>query len=508
MANNSEPLRVRFAPSPTGELHLGGARTALFNYLLAKKTGGQFIIRLEDTDQNRFIPGSADRLLSDLAWLGLDWDEGPIIGGGFKGNFGPYIQSERLNLYRDAVDKLLAAGLAYEDYLTPDELASRRELAQKTGVVALKALHLGLDLSEEKNRRDNQAPKVIRLKTPTEGDCTFNDAIRGSITVPWSQIDDQVLLKSDGYPTYHLAVVVDDHAMNINLVLRAEEWLPSTPKHLFLYQALGWEPPKFGHLPLILNSDRSKMSKRKDGDRVWISSYRDQGYLPTAMVNFLALLGWHESGDREKYSLNELIQNFSLERVQKSGAIFNEEKLKALNLQYIKDLSSVEFETLALPFVTETISQQFSLLGPNVLSQTIKHLQARVQVLSDIPNLLSDFLYLKPEITALNLIGKNSTLEITQQVLEKLSVFITEKSLSGLEPERIKSILDTLAQDNNWERGQVLSPLRLALSGKIQSIDPFTLLSVLPVNESLKRLNLAREILISYLATAQSSDTL
>lgn len=345
-------IRTRFAPSPTGFLHVGGLRTALYNYLFAKKNNGRFILRIEDTDQRRKVAGAVENLLATLDWAGVKPDEGPQIGG----DFGPYVQSERLELYRKYVQELLDNGQAYYCFCSAERLQQLKEWqAARKIPPRYDNLCRSLSANEVKRHLESGAEHVIRMKVPTEDAIEIDDLIRGNVTFPVGQIDDQVLLKSDGFPTYHLANVVDDHLMQISHVIRGEEWLPSTPKHVLLYRFFGWDLPKFAHLSLLLNPDKSKLSKRQ-GD-VAVEDYRRKGYLPQALINFLALLGWNPGDDREIFSLDELIREFSLERVSRSGAIFNIEKLNWMNGIYIRNLSPEHLLNSARPFLEEGLRQ-------------------------------------------------------------------------------------------------------------------------------------------------------
>ncbi len=334
MTDQSRP-RVRFAPSPTGFLHVGGLRTALYNYLFARKTQGTFILRIEDTDRSRYVEGAVENLIATLAWSGLEFDEGPGKGGGS----GPYIQSERLDIYRRHVDDLLAKKHAYHCFCTSDRLDEMRKQQEKMRIAPKYDRQcLRLPVGEVSGRLADGAQSVVRMRIPESATITIRDIIRGDVEFQSDRVDDQVLLKSDGYPTYHLANVVDDRLMGITHVIRGEEWLSSTPKHVLLYQFFGWDPPQFAHLPLLLNADRSKLSKRQ-GD-VAVEDYRSAGYLPEGLVNFVALLGWNPGDEREIFSLAELVNEFSLERVGKAGAIFNVEKLKWVNQQHLRRLDA------------------------------------------------------------------------------------------------------------------------------------------------------------------------
>lgn len=329
----NETPRVRFAPSPTGYLHVGGLRTALFNYLFAKKNNGTFVLRIEDTDRNRFVEGAVDNLISALKWAGLEFDEGPEIGG----NFGPYMQSHRLDIYKKYAEELILKGKAYYCFCSPERLKKLREEQEKQKLPQVKYDKHCLHLSESevaKNLAEGIA-NVVRLNVESDKTIQFDDIVRDYVEFESNNVDDQVLIKGDGFPTYHLANVVDDHLMKITHVIRGEEWLSSTPKHVLLYDAFQWERPIFVHLPLLLNPDRSKLSKRQ-GD-VAVEDYRDKGYLKDALINFVALLGWNAGDDKEFYSIEELIESFSLERVNKAGAVFDLQKLNWLNAEHLRN---------------------------------------------------------------------------------------------------------------------------------------------------------------------------
>jgi glutamyl-tRNA synthetase len=369
-------VRVRFAPSPTGFLHLGGLRTALYDYLFARHTGGTFILRIEDTDRSRIVPGAIENLIGSLHRLGLDIDEGPLTGGAY----GPYVQSERLEIYRCEVRRLLDSGDAYPCFCSPDTLAQMRsEQLSRGEFVKYDRRCLHLSREEVQARLERGEAHVIRLKMPDQRRFRFDDIIRGQVEMNTSQSDDQVLLKSDGFPTYHLAAVVDDHYMKISHVIRGEEWLSSTPKHLWLYECLGWEPPKWVHLPLILNPDRSKLSKRMND--VSVESYLEKGYLKEALLNFVALLGWHGADDREIYSLEELCREFSLERVNKAGAVFDLTKLDWMNGIYLRKLPLDEVIRQALPWFEKG---GISLPDPGILRTIVAAARERCTLLPEI----------------------------------------------------------------------------------------------------------------------------
>jgi glutamyl-tRNA synthetase len=359
-------VRVRFAPSPTGPLHMGGVRTALYNYLFAKKNNGTFIIRIEDTDQTRFVPGAQEYIMDALNWCGIIADEGPGIGG----NYGPYVQSERKSMYQPYAEELVSNDKAYYAFDTPEELDAVREQAKQMGMpnwqynsVTRTSLKNSLTLSadEVKRRLDAGEPYVIRMKMPRNHDVRFEDVIRGWVVVNTNNLDDKVLFKSDGMPTYHLANIVDDHTMEITHVIRGEEWLPSAPLHVLLYEAFGWEAPKFAHLPLLLRPDGNGKLSKRDGDRLgfpvfptnWTtadgelySGYREQGYFAGSFINMLAFLGWNPGTTQEIFNMTELIDAFTLDRVGKAGAKFDPDKTKWFQQQYLKAASDVELAAL------------------------------------------------------------------------------------------------------------------------------------------------------------------
>ena len=334
-SNDSRPVRVRIAPSPTGDPHVGTAYIALFNYVFARQQGGAFILRIEDTDQTRSRADSQAAIFRALRWVGLEWDEGPDVGG----PHGPYRQSERLGIYREHAELLIERGRAYRCFCTPERLTRvREELRAKKALTTGYDRHCrSLDPAEAVRRAAAGEPHTVRLATPLEGTTRFVDRLRDEVEIPNTQVDDQVLLKSDGFPTYHLANVVDDRLMGISHVIRAEEWISSTPKHVMLYEAFGWEQPVWIHMPLLRNADKSKISKRKNP--VSIDYYEDAGILPQALLNFLAIMGWSFGGDREKFTLQEMVEVFSWDKVSLGGPVFDPDKLRWLNEKYIHDLS-------------------------------------------------------------------------------------------------------------------------------------------------------------------------
>jgi glutamyl-tRNA synthetase len=439
-------VRVRFAPSPTGALHPGSARTVLFNYLFAHKLGGTFILRIEDTDQSRYEASSLGSILEGMRWLGLRWDEGPEVGG----DFGPYFQSERLDLYHRMVQRLIDAGHAYPCFCTPERLEQLRQEQRKAGLPTRYDRHcLGLSEAEVKARVEAGEVPVIRMKVP-EGKTAARDLVRGETTFDNSSQDDQVLLKSDGFPTYHLASVVDDHEMQITHVIRGDEWLASFPKHVMLYQMFGWTPPQFVHLPVVLGADRSKLSKRHGAASVL--EYRDMGYLPEAMVNFLAFLGWSPGTGEEFFTLERLVPAFELEKIQDSPAVFDVAKLDSVNGQHIRALPTREFAARLEPFVPELSAAMREAAAPLV--------QERMQRLTEAPGLLN-FLVHRPETIPDEIIPKKHDLEGTITLLQDLRLlFETAELGEAMEPE-----LRRLADERGWKAGEVFMTLRIALTG-------------------------------------------
>lgn len=483
-------FRVRFPPSPTGYLHIGGLRTALYNFLFARHHNGVFILRVEDTDRSRYVPGAVESLLTTLKKMGLSPDEGPELENGLivqKGDFGPYIQSERLALYQEHAQVLLEKGSAYYCFCSEERLSSLRsqqELAKLPTKYDRRCLQLSPD--EIKQKHSASEPFVIRLRVP-DGETSFADMIRGRITIQNSEVDDQVLQKSDGFPTYHLANIVDDHLMNITHVIRGDEWLSSVPKHVILYRAFGWEAPQFAHLPLILNPDRSKLSKRQ-GD-VAVEDYLVKGYLPEALNNFVALLGCNPKADQEIYSMQELIDLFDLTKVNKSPAIFMRDKLDWMNGQYIRRKSASELARLVEPFL-----KQAEVEVPGAMLEKICEVEReRLVLLSDIVEKAQSYLAL-PEYPASMLVWKKSTNEDAlaqlQALLPLISGFSEETWGSVALCER--ALLEYIGS-NGLQNGNVLWPLRVALSGASASPSPFELLWVLGREEAVKRVRYAIE---------------
>ena len=483
--------RVRYAPSPTGAPHIGNIRTALFNWLLARHTGGAFVVRIEDTDQARLVPGALEAILGSLRWLGLNWDEGPEVGG----THGPYVQSERLPIYQQHAEQLVARGHAYHCYCTPEQLeqARREQMARKEPLRYNRACR---DLTPDQRRVHEAAgePYVIRFKVPLSGQTTFHDLFRGEITFDNATLDDFVLLKSDGWPTYQLANIVDDHLMGITHVLRGDEWISSTPKHILEYQAFGWEPPLIGHLALILGKDRTKLSKRHGATDVL--TYRQMGYLPDALVNFLALLGWsppEEVADRtEILGRSDLIRLFSLDRIGVTPSIFDTEKLDWMNGYYIRQLSADELAREITPFL-----QQAELVPPEpVPAETRAYIRAivpliqeRIKRLTEAPDLTDFFFVPRLSHDAALLVQKGMTPEQTRQALAIARDRVA--ALPRFDGAALEGVLRPLADELGLKTGQLFGALRVAVTGRTVAPPLFQTMAVLGRERCVERLGQA-----------------
>lgn len=475
------PIKTRFAPSPTGYLHVGGLRTALYAYLFAKKHKGTFLLRIEDTDQKRFVEGAAENLMDVLKFFELNWDEGP------------YYQSERSAIYKKYADQLIADGKAYHCFCSAERLQKMREDQQARKQAPKYDRHC-LSLSKEEVEAKIAAgePYVIRQLIPDE-ELNFHDMVRGDMSFHGRDVDDQVLVKSDGLPTYHLANVVDDHEMGITHVIRGEEWLPSTPKHVWLYKAFGWDLPEFAHIPLLLNPDKSKLSKRQ-GD-VAAEDYIKKGYLKEAMINFIAFLGWNPGTEEEIFSLSELVDRFSIDRVQKGGAIFNVEKLDWLNGHYIREKTALELAKLILPDlrplgvkINESDLEEGTSKEANDLLKYVDCVQTRMKTLTDGPEMLRPFLLERLEYDTALFEHKK------MKVDKATAVLALEKSLPVLEAledykneDSIKEVLFDLIKKLGMKNGQVLWPLRVALTNEQYSPGTFEMIHVLGKEITIRR---------------------
>jgi len=479
-------IRVRFAPSPTGYLHVGGLRTALYNFLFAKKNRGRFILRIEDTDRNRYVEGAVENLISALKWAGIEYDEGPDNSG----NFGPYKQSQRLEIYKQHSDQLITNGNAYYCFCTPERLKELREEQEKQKLPQAKYDKHCLNLS--KNDIDENLskgiPYVVRLNIRPNHKIIFDDIIRERVEFDSNNIDDQVLIKSDGYPTYHLANVVDDHLMEISHVIRGEEWLSSTPKHVLLYDAFGWERPIFAHLPLLLNPDKSKLSKRQ-GD-VAVEDYRDKGFLKEALINFVALLGWNAGDDKEFYYMDELIEKFSLDRVNKAGAVFDLQKLNWLNAEHLRKMNN---QSILQLLREEILKSQFSTLSlsDHYLLSIIEAMKERVSFIKEFITTCQYF-YTSPVEYEQKSVEKNWNPETARQMKHLKDRFA---DLIAPQKEDYEAVLTKAAEELGIGKGKLIHPLRLALSGQSTGPGMFDLIYILGKEETIKRIDRAISIL-------------
>lgn len=482
-------MRTRFAPSPTGSMHIGGLRTALFAWLIAKKTGGQFLLRVEDTDRAREVVGATEDFVKILTWAGLKPDEGVMFDSAGAltetGPHGPYHQSKRLPLYRQHVDQLLRNGHAYYCFCTSERLDEMRKKQQQRHLPPMYD-RLCADLSkDEVQKRVTAGEKhVIRMKVPHEETVTFHDEIYGDMSFKGHTIDDQVLLKSDGFPTYHLAHVVDDYLMKIDCVIRGEEWLSSLPKHLLLWRYFGWTPPKYAHMPLILNKDRSKLSKRQ-GDTA-AGAYVTKGYLPEALLNFLVLLGWNPGTEQELFSLEELVSAFSLDRVHKSGAVFDLEKLEWLQGQWMRKIPVAEFVERILPFVIEKYPAVKS--DANFLKKA-GLIQERITFFSEAPDMLGYF-YETPTVS-LDLVASPKQ-KVTKDDLPKI-IDLLKMALSSIAEidwsrETIIASIEPAIASSGFKKGQILWPLRVLLTGREYSAGAYEVAELLGKEETMRRL--------------------
>jgi len=478
MAQAARPVRVRIAPSPTGDPHVGTAYIALFNYVFAKSAGGAFVLRIEDTDQTRARADSEQMIFDALHWCGLTWDEGPDVGGPYA----PYRQSERAHHYKAACSELLEAGKAYRCFCTPDRLAKVRIQQQAEKKNPGYDRHCrDLDPADGRARAEQGETHVIRMKVPLSGPIVVHDQLRGEISIDATQIDDQVLLKSDGLPTYHLANVVDDHLMEITHVIRAEEWISSTPKHVLLYQAFGWEPPQFFHMPLLRNSDKSKISKRKNP--VSINYYKDIGILPHALLNFLGLMGWSFGGDREKFTLAEMVEAFAWDKVALGGPVFNLEKLTWLNEKYIHDL---DYAALADTVIDWRLNKEFLVKVLPLVRERIKKLDELVPMIEYFFSGDLDYSAVKAEMKIPDVEPK----DVAKGLLELVDALDARE---GFAAATIEEEARKWSEARGWKPKFAFSLLRLAATARKASPPLFETMSVLGKEITRRRLRKAAE---------------
>lgn len=487
--------RTRFAPSPTGYLHVGGLRTALYSYLVAKKAGGQFLLRIEDTDQARLVEASMIDILKSLYWASVIPDEGAMLNGAGeitqKGDHGSYIQSERIPKYQKFAQELLEAGKAYYCFCSEERLKELREVQEKNKQpTGYDGACLSISLEDAKKRIAAGEKAPIRIKMPKTGTTEVKDLIRGDVSFKNDLQEDFVGMKTDGFPTYHLASVIDDHDMEITHVIRGEEWLSSAPKHIQLYNSFGWTAPQFAHLSLLLNPDKSKLSKRQ-GD-VAVGDYEKKGYLPEAMINFIAFLGWNPGGEREIYSLAELVQEFSLEKVSKAGAVFNIEKLNWYNKEYIKVMPAEEFLRRAAPFLVQAgLVTEEKLADANYVAWLAKAValeKERVTTLAEVPEAIKFVFNVSPFVAPL-LVWRKGTPEEVKKILPEARAFVA--GLSDWTKTGLETAVKAWITEKAYPVGGVMWPLRVSLSGQQNSPGPFEIAEVLGKEETLKRIDAA-----------------
>lgn len=492
-------IRDRFAPSPTGNVHVGSLRTALYNYLFAKKNNGQFLLRLEDTDRTRYEEGAVENLLNALMVTGVVPDEGLFEEDGKivqRGDCGPYIQSERLDIYKKYIDQLLENGQAYYCFCTKERLDEVREKQKAAGETPRYDGHCrNLPKEEVEARVAAGEPYVIRLKLPEDHVVAFDDAVRGRIEINTNDLDDQVLIKTDGFPTYHFAVVIDDHLMGITHVIRGEEWLPSTPKHVYLYECFGWEQPQYVHLSNILNDDHKKLSKRQ-GD-VSVGDFLKKGYLPEALINFLALLGWSPENEQEIFSMDELIEAFDLSRINKSGAVFDRAKLDWMNAHYIKELSIEELTARMIPYLLNAgyITESDVEKRMPWLEKVGELMRERLNYFAQVPEetkMLFDRNFEITDSESLDILKEETVPVLFNALVEK----ITESDV--VDTERAKAILKEIQKEHKAEKikGKMLyMPTRIMLTGEMHGPDLTLIMDVLGKEELLLRLDRMRSMI-------------
>ena len=484
-------VRVRFAPSPTGFVHIGSLRTALYNYLFAKKMGGKYILRVEDTDRTRLVDGAIENMLNAMKWAGVNHDEGVMLDDNGnvvqKGEYGPYIQSERLDIYKKYIQELLDNGKAYYCFCTKERLDEVREKQKEAGETPRYDGHCR-DLTQEEIDAKIAAgePYVIRLRLPENHVIKFTDLVRGETEFNTNDLDDQVLIKTDGFPTYHFAVVVDDHLMKITHVIRGEEWVSSTPKHVYLYEAFGWEAPKFVHLPNILNKEKKKLSKRQ-GD-VAVEDFKKKGYLPEGLVNYVALVGWSPEENKEIFSMEELEQAFSIERVSKSGGVFDTEKLNWVNQHYMKDGDDEVLTTLAIPFLVEAgfVTEEEVVEKREFLKGMVSVLKEKLQYVKEITDHASIFFGDTVELETEEC-GDFLKLEhiptLVDALIEKLS------NMEVLDEVSAKAMLKEIQKEHGIKGKNLFMGSRISLTGQMHGPDLNKIMEVIGKETCLNRLS-------------------
>ena len=487
--------RVRFAPSPTGYLHIGGLRTALFNFLYARHTGGKMLLRIEDTDRTRFVEGALENLLKTLKWSGIEIDEGVMLDENGKvtekGDFGPYIQSERVKqgIYDKYINQLLEEGKAYYCFCSQERVDKVRDQMKADGLTPkYDGLCRSIPLEEARERVANGEEYTVRLKLPKDYDISFEDRIKGKITFNTDDQDDQVLIKRDGFPTYHFAVVVDDHLMGITHVVRGDEWISSTPKHVYLYEAFGWEAPEYIHLPTVLNENHKKYSKR-NGDGM-VEDFIEEGYTAEGLINFLALLGWSPDSEEEIFSMEELAQQFDFDRVNKTGAVFDKRKLDWVNGHYVREMSVEDLAKEIKPFMVKAglISEDYSDEKMNLLASTW---QSAIDKFSDAPNLSKNYYIEDSEVDfdgeAKEVLKEEDSRKLVDAFLAKLA------EVDELDQEFASTIMKTLQKETGIKGKNLWFPIRAAITGSVHGPDLTSVMLIMGKEKIAKRLNYVKE---------------
>ena len=485
----AQEVRTRFAPSPTGFLHVGNIRTALFSWLWARRNGGTFILRIEDTDRDRIVPGALESILESLRWLGLHWDEGPEVGG----PYGPYFQSQRLDLYRQVAEELIARGHAYRCYCTPERLEALRAEQRARGKPPGYDRRCRYLSPEERAEFERQGlPSVVRFKMPTEGTTVVPDLLRGEVVFENAKFDDHVLLKSDGYPTYHLAVVVDDHYMRITHVIRGDEWIPSAPRHVLLYRALGWDMPVWVHTPTVLGKDRSRLSKRHGA--MPVLEYREQGYLPEALVNYLALLGWSSEDENEIFSPDELTRAFDLRRIGTNPAIFDPEKLLWLNGVHIRRLSPDELADHLVPFLERDLAPEVPRpIDRDLVRRLVPLIQERIKLLTEAAPLVEPFFVEELSYDPALLVPKGLDRELTRRALAEALGRLS--ALPDFDAATLETAMRALAEELGLKAGTLFMSIRVAVTGRTVTPPLFESMAILGRERVLRRLEQAISLL-------------
>ena len=480
-------VRLRFAPSPTGYLHIGGLRTALYNYLYAKQNGGKFLLRIEDTDRTRYVEGAIENLIHELKWAGVEADEGVCLDENGKitevGECGPYIQSERVEkgIYNKYAEELIERGYAYYCFCSKERLDDVKNQQKADGKIPrYDGLCRGVSIEDAKKRIANGESYVIRLKLPENRDIVFEDVIKGRITINTNDMDDQVLIKADGFPTYHFAVVVDDHLMGITHIVRGDEWISSTPKHIYLYEALGFEKPIFVHLPTVLNKSGKKLSKRNDDASV--EDFRLKGYLPEALINYLALVGWSPESNEEILSLDEMIKQFSFDRVSKSGGVFDVDKLDWVNAQYIRKMEVSELAKLVKPYLVKAgfIKEDICEKRLELITKTFQESISRLPEIVEQSRFLFEDVAVEPDAL------KMRNVEHIEILKEKMKEELSQ--IEEMDEETAKGFMKKVQKASGFKGKDLYMPVRALLTGQVHGPELSNILEILGKGEILRRL--------------------